>query len=220
MKKKKMKLRKYIRISLTVLVLASCTRPSNYVIETDFNQLMPDTINGETEKESQKKSQEFYKLLLSNTIDKTIPDIEIFTVDGKKLNLRDVLNTETIIISSDNHCGWGLEALTNDFPNAMKNLQNEIPDINIICLFKREKSDIENPVAFNKTLNELKLIYESVYVIDENQAYKINLFPNPTRLYVNENKVVTHIGIGTSLIENRLLDEIKENTGANNAYTL
>jgi len=46
---KKMKLRKYVRILLTVLVLVSCTRPINYVIETDFNQLMPDTIDGVTE---------------------------------------------------------------------------------------------------------------------------------------------------------------------------
>lgn len=211
-----MKLKIYIRTFLTVLVLASCTRVENYVIETDFSQLIPDTINGETEKESQVKSRGFYKLLLLNTIDKTIPDTEIFTVNGKKLNLRDVLNTKTIIISSDNHCGWGLDGLTNDFPKALKKLQNEISDVKIICLFKREKTDIENSVSFDKTLNELKLIYETVYIIDVNQAYKINLFPNPTRLYVNENKVVTHIGVGTSLIENSLVKEIKEHTAAYN----
>ncbi len=211
-----MKLNNYIKIILTVLVLTSCARTENYVIETDFSQLMPDTINGETEKESQAKSQEFYNLLLSNTISKTIPDIEIFTVDGKKLNLRDVLNTETIIIAGDNHCSWGLEALTNDFPKVLKKLKSEISEIKIICLFKREKSDIENPVAFDQTLNELKMIYETVYIIDYNQAYKINLFPNPTRLYVDKNNVVTYIGIGTSTIENGLLEEIKENIGADN----
>jgi hypothetical protein len=212
-----MELNKCVKIFLTVLVLASCSRSENYVIETDFSQLMPNTINGETEKESQEKSQKFYELLLSNTLFKTIPDIEIFTVDGKKLNLRDVINSETIIIASDNHCGWGLEALTNDFPKALEKLQNEISNTKIICLFKREKSDIENPMAFDKTLNELKLIYETVYIIDDIQAYKINLFPNPTRLYVNKNKVVTHIGIGTSLIENKLLEEIKKNIRANNS---
>ena len=214
-----MKPGKYIKIFLIVLVLTSCAKSRNYVIETDFSLLIPDTINGETVKESQKKSKKFYELLLSNTIDRIIPDIEIFTVDGKKLNLPDVLNTETIIIASDNHCGWGLECLTNDFPNAIKSLQNEISNIKIICLLKRENSDIKDPESFNQTLNELKLIYETVYVIDDNQAYKINLFPNPTRLYINNDKVVKHIGIGTSLIENRLLNEIKENTGANKKYS-
>jgi len=176
---------------------------------------MPDTINGETEKKSQERSREFHKLLVSNTISKTIPDTEIFTIDGEKLNLRDVLNTETIIIASDNHCGWGLESLTNDFPEALEKLRDEISDIEIICLFKREKSVIEKPMAFNKRLNELKLIYETVYIIDDNQANKINLFASSTRLYVNKHKVVTNIGIGTSLIENGLLEEIKENTGIN-----
>lgn len=214
---KNMKLTTYIKVFFTVLVLASCVRSENYIIETDLSLLMPDTINGETEKKSQERSREFHKLLLSNTISKTIPDTEIFTVDGKKLNLRDVLNSETIIIASDNHCSWGLESLTNDFPETLKKLQHEISDIQIICLFKREKSDLENPVAFNKRLNELKLIYETVYIIDDNQANKINLFASSTRLYVNEHKVVTNIGIGTSLIKNGLLEEIKENTGINNA---
>lgn len=212
-----MKLTKYIKVLLTVLVLTSCTRSENYIIEADFSLLMPDTINGETEKQSQEKTRDFCKLLLGNTISKTIPDTEISTIDGKKLNLRDVLNTETIIIASDNHCAWGLEALTNDFPEALKKLQDEISHINVICLLKREKSDIENPMAFSKRLDELKLIYETVYIIDENQAFKLNLFPNSSRLYVNKHKVVTYFGIGASTIENYLLEEIKNNTSIKNA---
>ena len=121
---------------------------------------------------------------------------------------------ETIIVSTDNHSGWGLECLTNDFPNALKEIENL--NFSIICLLKRENSDIDNPESFNKTLNELKQFYESVYIINDNESRKINLFPNPTRLYINRDKVVKHIGIGTSLIENRLLNEIIENTGANN----
>lgn len=215
-----MKLPKYITIFFAVLVLASCTRSENYIVEADFNLLMPDTINGETEKQSQEKYHNFIKLLLSNTISKTIPDAEISTIDGKKLNLRDVLNTETIIIASDNHCAWGLETLTIEFPKALKKLQNEISHIEIICLLKREKSDIENPMEFYKRLNELQLIYETVYIIDDSQALKLNLFPNSSRLYVNKHKVVTHFGIGTSTIENYLLEEIEENTGIKNTLSL
>lgn len=212
---KNMNLTKYTKIFLTVLVLTSCNRSENYIIETDFSLLMPDTINGETETKSQEKTHNFYNHLFLNTVSKTIPDIEIYTDDGKKLNLRDVITTETIIIASDNHCSWGIEGLTNDFPKALKKLQNELSDIQIICLLKREKSDLENPVVFLQRLTELNLLYNTVYIIDENQAQKINLIPNPTRLYVNKHKVVTYIGIGTSLFENSLLEEIKEYSKSN-----
>lgn len=177
---------------------------------------MPDTINGETEKESHRKFQEFYKELLSNTINRTIPNVEILNLEGEKMNLRDILIDETILISSSIHCGWGLEGLTNDFPNAIKELGKDSLNFNVICLLKREKSDIDQP-KFKETLNELIQIYESVYIIDESEARKINLFSDPVRFYINGEKVVKHIGTGVSLIENTLLNEIKENTGANNA---
>lgn len=209
-----MKLKHIIEILIISLLITSCIEPEKYVIESDFSKLMPDTINGETQKESNKKSQEFLEELLLNTIDRAIPDIEIISIEGEKMNLRNILTRETIIISCDIHCGWGLEGLTNDFPKAMKELEKESLDFNVICLLKRENSDIGQP-KFTKTLYELTQFYEFVYIIDNSEAMKINLYPNPTRLYINNDKVVKHIGIGTSLIENKLLNEIKENTGAN-----
>lgn len=196
--------------------MTSCSEPENYIIETDYSKLMPDTINGQTQNETNIKLQEFYKELLSNTINKTIPKIEIITVVGEKMNLQDILIGETILISSDNHCGWGLEGLTNDFPNAIKKLEKESLYFNVICLLKRGDSDIKTP-EFRNTLNELTQIYESVYIIDETEARKINLFSNPARFYISSEKIVKHIGAGFSLIENKLLNEIKENTGANNS---
>ncbi len=209
----KIQLKSIVLIFLFSTLFISCDKPKKYIIETDYTQLLPDTINGETQEESNKKIKKFGEELISNTINRTIPDIEIFSDEGVKLNLRNILHKETIIISSDTHCGWGLECLTNDFPKAVNQLQSDLQNIDIICLLKRENSDIENSDAFNQNVNDLKKLYKKVYIIEENEARKINLFPNPTRLYVNNYKIVKHIEFGTSLVENRLLNEIKENTG-------
>ena len=208
-----MKIKSIISVLIFGSLLFSCTDNEKYIIQTDYSQLLPDTINGETVMESNNKNKKFIENLISNTVDRAIPSIEIFTVEGERLNLRSIIQKETIIISSDIYCGWGLECLTNDFPKAIKQLQNSLENIDIICLLKRQNSDIENPEAFNQDINDLKLIYEKVYIIEENEAGKINLFPNPTRLYINSNKFVKYIGFGTSLIENSLINEIKEYTG-------
>ena len=161
----KMNVKYYFVISIIFLFTTSCSREAKYIIETDFSKLLPDTINGEIYGKLNKKSQEFYKELLSNTIDRSISDIEIINDVGDKINLRNILHSETIIISADNHCAWGLECLTNDFPNALKKVVNA--NFRVVCLLKREESDINNQESFNNTFNELKQIYESVYIIEE-----------------------------------------------------
>ena len=209
-----MRVKHHIKILLAFTLLISCTQSEDYIIETDLNQFLPDTINGETIKESNERSRLFTEKLISKTVNRAIPGIVIFSLNGEKLNLRDVLNNETIIISSDIYCGWGTECLTNDFPNAIKQLANVHGAFDVICLLKREASDIQNPVRFDSFLTELEVYYEKIYIIDENEARKINLLANPTRLYISKNKVVKQIGFGVSLIEDGLLKEIKENTGA------
>ncbi len=202
---------------ILIAFLISCSEQNNYIIETNRDIIKLDTINGETESQSREKYAKFRKALLANTINKSIPEIIIFDLSGNKLNLQEILTEKTILISSDSHCGFGQESLTDEFPKALDSLKNELNDYKIICLVKKTSSDSKYPSKLNDFINELLKIYESIYTIDESDAFKINLFGNPVRLYIDKNKDVKHYAVGLSSIENRI-KEIKKNTGANNGY--
>jgi hypothetical protein len=195
-------------------ILTFCSEPKNYIIETNIQSLKVDSTKAQTVDESQKASNDFFIRVLKNTIDKSIPPTIIISSKGDKIDLIDILKKETIIISSDIYCGFGLEGLTNDFPKAIKQLDKESRNFDIVCLLKRTQLDLENPEKFNKTLKELKSYFQAIYIIEEIDALKLNLFANPTRLYVNKNQIVTNVGLGISTIES-LLNEIKLNTVAN-----
>lgn len=145
----------------------------------------------------------FFAKVRENTVGRSIPDITVFSLTGTTLNLKDFINSKTIIISADAYCAWGQEGIANDFPNTVTQIKNDFKefDYEIICLLKREASDIDDPQQFNLLIDEVKKSYKSLYIIDESESRKLNLFANPVRFYTNEDKVVTNIRIGASLIE-------------------
>ena len=103
-----------------------------------------------------------------------------------------------------------MEGSMNDFPNAMKHVIIEKKNLTIICLVVKSKEDVENPKRLRTTLKELNKYYKDIYIIKENDSNKLNLFANPTRLYINGDKVVTHMAFGISTIEG-LESELGEN---------
>ena len=207
-----------LSFSLLFILISCVNTEQNEIIETDYNLLDPETTEGITISESQEQMMHFFAKVQENTVGKSIPDITVFSLTGTPLNLKNIINSKTILISADAYCAWGQEGISNDFPKTITHIKNDYKefDYEIICLLKREASDIENPQQFNLLINEVKKSYKSLYVIDESESRKLNLFANPVRLYINEDKVVTYIGIGTSLIEEALYYEIYENTVANN----
>ena len=93
---------------------------------------MPDTMNGETVAQSNKKGAIYIEKLKSNTINKYIPTIPVYDLSGQKLNLQDVISKKTILISSDAYCGFGSASLREDFPIALDSLKVELQEYDII----------------------------------------------------------------------------------------
>lgn len=213
-------MRKSNYILLLVILIAllnACTEQKNYIVETGFSLLMPDTINGETVAQNRKKGAVYLEKLKSNTINKYIPNIPVYDLSGQKLNLQDVISKKTILISSDSYCSFGKASLTEDFPIALDSLKNELQDYDIICLVKRTDTDIEDSSRFEKFTSELQEIYESIYIIEESDAYKMNLTGNPARFYIDKDQKVEHIGSGLSNVAYQII-EIRMHTGANKVY--
>lgn len=175
---------------------------------------MPDTINGETIAQSRKKDAVFMEELRSNTVNKYIPNVLVYNLSGQKFNLQDIISKKTIIITSDAHCGFGIGSLTEDFPIALDSLKDELQDYDIICLIKRTEADIEDSSRFEAFTKELQEIYEPIYIIEESDAYRINLIGNPARFYLNKDQKVEHIALGLSNVEHQIF-EISENTDPN-----
>jgi len=205
-----MRIRAYFEFVIFLFLAISCQHAYTYIIETDINKLAPDRKNGETIIQSNEKARKFFDEVTNNTVGKMIPHLKITDTLGNKKDLQDVLSGKTIIISSDLYCGFGEEGLLNDFPKAMKRIGAEKNHLRIICLIKKQQDDEENPKRLINTLKELNRYYTDIYIINELESRKINLFANPTRLYINKDKVVTHIALGISTIE-LLESELREN---------
>ena len=210
-----MKKSNYILLVILIALLNSCTEQKNYIVETGFSLLMPDTMNGETVAQSGKKEVVYIEKLKSNTINKFIPYIPVYDLSGQKLNLQDVISKKTILISSDSYCGFGKASLTEDFPIALDSLKDELQDYDIICLVKRTETDIEDSSRLEKFTAELQEMYESIYIIEESDAYKMNLSESPARFYINKDQKVEHIASGLSNVQSQII-ELRKRTNSNN----
>ena len=184
----------------------------DYIAQVDFSLLMPDTINGETVAQSNERGKVFMNNLESNTIHKYIPNIPVQNLSGREFNLQDIITKSTILISSDSYCGFGGASLRNDFPAAMDSLKHELQDYDIICLVKRTDADKEDSTRFERFTAELGEIYEKIYKIEESDAYKMNLYGNPVRYYIDKDQKVAHIAGGLTNVEYQIF-EIRNNTG-------
>lgn len=200
-------------IVLLILMVFSACSFKNEIIPTDPAEMMQDIDKGLTIKESRKLAKQLYRKMLENTIDHKIPKASIECTTGRILNIQEILEAETIIISTDAYCAWGKEGLTTDFPEAIEKYRQDFPErsVKIICLLKRMPSDTANPKVLTDLLKEVSPHYENIFIINESEAKKLNLHANPTRLYVNQECVVTHMDMGVSLIEGKLYREIIEN---------
>ena len=184
-------MRKPISLLSAILLFTfySCVnQPANEIIQTDQSVFMPDLTNGMTVEESEAHSRKVHNTVLENTLGRSVPDTKIFTTGGEQLNLTDILQPKTIVISSDAHCGWGTGGITNDFPKAVSKIRTPYPefDWNILCLLKRDSSDFENPTKFNRLIKEVRPLYDTFFIIDEHESRKLNMFANPCRLYIGK----------------------------------
>ena len=195
---------------LIILVLvASCSPQPNYITEVEIESFWPDTITSLTVEENSRRSRLMIKDIMFKTIGKEIPPLEVYNLSGDILNLKDVLNGEMIIISCDAHCSWSSEHAMNDFPKAIKKLEEHSIYPEIICLLLKSEYDVEKPAKFDQLLEELKACYNAIYIIEDSNAMKLNLIGGSGRMIVNEEQIVLSLGFGVSITDDdRIFNEL------------
>lgn len=196
----KMKIRVILSIILLEIIVLSCDSPTNYIIPIDFDKYENEVVPGLTQEGVNAIQRRRMEEVQENSIGKELPNILIKDQENNEIELKSVLNEKTLIALTDVHCGWGMEGLTNDLPKALEKLESENRYLKTICLVIKTDSDYESPERFDASLDELKKYYSDLYIIDEKDSKRLNVYANPTRLLIHNNKLI-HIGIGVSSLE-------------------
>jgi hypothetical protein len=200
----------YYFIGVILLIsIYSCDSNNNYIVPFNSEKAYEEAAkNGLTQEESDKISESIYDSIITNTVGKSFPSIKVTNLTNKETNLADELKDYSIIVSSDLYCGYGKECLMNTFPNSLKKIKNK--KIHTICLIKNNETSLEDSIIFKQQIEKLNTLYSSVYYINEKEADKLNLYNNPSRLYINNQKTVCYIAVGLPMIGD-LYDEIRLN---------
>ena len=194
-------------VVLVLVAFASCNRTHNYIIPVDYEKYY-EGVTSLTEKEDQELSQRIYMDWYHNTVGKEIPDIQVKDLDGNTIKLKKWFKRETILIFADPHCGFGEEEVEKEFPIALRNMKDELKDIDILCLVEvAEDSNEQETMNYAKSLQGE---YNNLFIIDQTDALRTNLTGSPTKFFIDKDQVVRHVHIGFALNQERREEEIRQ----------
>lgn len=193
-------------LGIVIIVFASCNRTHNYIIPVDYEKYY-EGVTSLTEKEDQELSQRIYMDWYHNTVGKEIPDIQVKDLDGNTIKLKKWFKRETILIFADPHCGFGEEEVEKEFPIALRNMKDELKDIDILCLVEVEDSNEQETMNYAKSLQGE---YNNLFIIDQTDALRTNLTGSPTKFFIDKDQVVRHVHIGFALNQERREEEIRQ----------
>lgn len=196
--------------SLTVLFLLISVlgfAQEEVIIPIDYRMYEKEFVPGLTQKKANEIGARQDDEIRTKSIGKKLPDIIVKDTLGNPVLLKNLVTQKTLIAIANAHCGFGLESLTNDLPKALAKIKETGKDFYLIILFERTTEDDEDSTRFNRNLIEIKELYTNIYIIDENDSKKINVYGSPTRYYFNEKGILKEIKNGLSTVE-RLYDEI------------
>ena len=183
-------------VVLVLVAFASCNRTHNYIIPVDYEKYY-EGVTTQTEKEDQELSQRIYMDWYHNTVGKEIPDIQVKDLDGNTIKLKKWFKRETILIFADPHCGFGEEEVEKEFPIALRNMKDELKDIDILCLVEvAEDSNEQETMNYAKSLQGE---YNNLFIIDQTDAMRTNLTGSPTKFFIDKEQIVRHIQMGFAL---------------------
>ena len=183
-------------VVLVLVAFASCNRTHNYIIPVDYEKYY-EGVTSLTEKEDQELSQRIYMDWYHNTVGKEIPDIQVKDLDGNTIKLKKWFKRETILIFADPHCGFGEEEVEKEFPIALRNMKDELKDIDILCLVEvAEDSNEQETMNYAKSLQGE---YNNLFIIDQTDAMRTNLTGSPTKFFIDKEQIVRHIQMGFAL---------------------
>ena len=194
-------------VVLVLVAFASCNRTHNYIIPVDYEKYY-EGVTSLTEKEDQELSQRIYMDWYHNTVGKEIPDIQVKDLDGNTIKLKKWFKRETILIFADPHCGFGEEEVEKEFPIALRNMKDELKDIDILCLVEvAEDSNEQETMNYAKSLQGE---YNNLFIIDQTDALRTNLTGSPTKFFIDKDQVVRHVHIGFALNQEGREEEIRQ----------
>ena len=193
-------------VVLVLVAFASCNRTHNYIIPVDYEKYY-EGVTSLTEKEDQELSQRMYMDWYHNTVGKEIPDIQVKDLDGNTIKLKKWFKRETILIFADPHCGFGEEEVEKEFPIALRNMKDELKDIDILCLVEVEDSNEQETMNYAKSLQGE---YNNLFIIDQTDALRTNLTGSPTKFFIDKDQVVRHVHIGFALNQEGREEEIRQ----------
>lgn len=165
------------------------------IIPVDYKVFEKKLTSGaaKTQEEADKIVAEFRLEIKNNTEGKELPNLQVSNIKGDRFNLRNVLNQRSIIEISDAHCGFGKGSTTQDLPAIIEKLRLEHKDFDVICLVVKNDTDIKDSLLFYSYISELEPIYSKIFIISEEDSYKLNIFSFPVHLLIDKNlKVVTY----------------------------
>ena len=212
-----------VKLVLAILTIGTfgCASNLNCIIPVDFVKYEKEFVPGLTGLTQKDVDKIFARQLIEinqNTIDKELPNIMVMNMQSRQVKLKSVVNGQTLLCLSGAHCGWGIDALVNGVPGALKKAKNEDMKIKAVCLFIKEDPENENMEIFNSKLNELRPLYKNLFIISSQEAKRLNVIANPTIMLVDKKKVVVDIYMEDAT-EEALYEYIKTKTTHNTTNT-
>ena len=195
---------------LAVFLLVGCGRNDNYIIPVNYEKFY-EGITSLTKEQGQGLSLKISEEQWNNTIGKEIPDIEVKDPNGKSYKLKKLLKKSSIIIFSAHNCGWGKEEAQKEFPALIREISDELDGIDIFCFVENSKDYNQQQVG--DYVWSLQKEYSKIYLIDQNDAIKINLYACPTKLFINKEQIVSFMHVGYAMEPEARLNIIR--TGIN-----
>lgn len=183
-------------ISLALLFFVACQHHDNYIVPVDYAKFYENVTNL-TEEQGAEINMQISKEQWNNTVGKEIPDIKVNDPEGKSYRLKKLLSQGAIIIFSAHNCGWGKVEAETEFPALVREISDELEGIDIFC-FVENSSDYDQQQV-NDYVWTLQKEYSKVYLIDQEDAAKMNLFACPTKLFINKDQIVSYMHVGYAM---------------------
>lgn len=197
-------------IILFSLFFSSCYNQVEEIVELDIKSYLKLPELSIKVGDQNANLQLLFEDLYKSTINKKIPNIPIYSLSGDTIEMYHVLMRKSILIFSDTYCAYGMDGLNKDFPKAYDQVTKDFPEesIEVICFIIRTYESEDEPKRIETVIKEVKEQYMSIYIIDQIMADRLNIFGNPTRYYINDSKILTHLGMGSNQIKDYQYNEI------------
>lgn len=111
-----------------------------------------------------------------------------------------LIKKKTLLVFGRTHCGFGSVHIVQELPIVLKKLENEKIIFPRIILLVRESNDINDSVYFKSLYKEYKTKHNKVFIVNENDANKINAISSPTRMIISEKGQVLLFRLGATPI--------------------